>query len=84
MEYVKKSLKYPTKAKEEGVAGKVFVTFVVEKDGSVTNPKVVRGIGGACDIEARRLVQNSPKWNPGMQNEKPVRVQYVVMVEFKP
>lgn len=83
-EYVKENLKYPEKDRADGRRGKVFVTFVVEKDGSVSNPKVVRGIGGACDIEARRLVKDSPKWNPGMQNEKPVRVQYTTMVEFKP
>jgi protein TonB len=84
LEYVKRNLNYPEKDKAEGFAGKVFVTFVIEKDGSVSNPRVVRGIGGACDVEARRLVKDSPKWNPGMQNEKAVRVQYTTMIEFKP
>jgi protein TonB len=84
MEYVKVNLKYPEKDKAEGYWGKVFVTFVIEKDGSVSNPKVVRGIGGGCDIEAIRLVKNSPKWNPGMQNEKAIRVQWTAMVLFKP
>ena len=84
LDYVKENLKYPEKDKTDGRKGKVFVTFIVEKDGTIANSKVVRGIGGACDIEAIRLVKNSPKWNPGMQNEKAVRVQYVAMVEFKP
>ena len=83
LDYVKENLRYPEKDKSEGRAGKVFVTFVVEKDGSVSNPKVMRGIGGACDIEAIRLVKNSPKWIPGMQNEKAIRFQNIAMVWFK-
>jgi protein TonB len=83
LDYIKANLKYPDYAKANNVEGRVFVTFVVERDGSVTNPKILRGIGNGCDEEAQRLLKNSPKWNPGMQNGHTVRVQYIVPVEFK-
>jgi protein TonB len=83
LEYIKANLKYPEAAKADKAEGRVFVTFVVERDGSVTNPKILRGIGNGCDEEAQRLLKNSPKWNPGMQNGHTVRVQYIVPVEFK-
>ncbi len=60
----------------------VFVTFVVEKDGSVVDAKVLRGIGGGCDEEALRVVRNMPKWNPGEQRGKKVKVQYNLPVRF--
>jgi protein TonB len=83
LEYIKANLKYPEAAKADHAEGRVFVTFVVERDGSVTNPKILRGIGNGCDEEAQRLLKNSPKWNPGMQNGKTVRVQYIVPIDFK-
>ena len=67
MEYVAKNVKYPQIARETGIQGRVFVNFVVEPDGSVSNVTVLRGIGGGCDEEAMRVVKNMPKWKPGKQ-----------------
>jgi protein TonB len=82
-EYVKANLKYPDGAKANDLQGIVFVTFVVERDGSITDPKILRGIGDPCDEEAKRLIKNSPKWNPAMQDGKVVRAHSFVTVEFK-
>ena len=80
--YLAENIKYPQMAKESGIQGRVFVTFVVEKDGRVTDVRVLRGIGGGCDEEAIRVVQNMPKWTPGKQRGKSVRVQYNLPVKF--
>jgi protein TonB len=80
--YLAENIKYPQMAKESGIQGRVFVTFVVERNGSVTDVKVLRGIGGGCDEEAIRVVQNMPKWTPGKQRGKSVRVQYNLPVKF--
>ena len=80
--HVKDKMKYPTVAKRTGIQGKVFVQFVVEKDGSLTNVKILKGIGGGCDKEAIRVVQSAPKWNPGKQRGKPVRVFIVLPLHF--
>jgi len=82
MEYLGKNISYPPMAKESGIQGTVFVTFVVEPDGSVTNAKIMRGIGGGCDEEAIRVVRNMPKWTPGKQRGKPVRVQFNLPIRF--
>jgi protein TonB len=81
-EYLSKNTKYPTLAKESGIQGVVYVTFVVEKDGSVSDVKVLRGIGGGCDEEAVRVVKSMPKWAPGKQRGKPVKVQYNLPYRF--
>ena len=83
MEYVAKNIKYPQIARETGVQGKVFVNFVVEPDGSVSNVKILRGIGGGCDEEAMRVVKSMPKWKPGKQRGRAVRVSYILPVNFK-
>ena len=83
MEYVAKNIKYPQIARETGIQGRVFVGFVVEPDGSVSNVKVLRGIGGGCDEEAMRVVKGMPKWKPGKQRGKAVRVSYMLPVNFK-
>ena len=83
MEYLSGNIKYPEEAKEKGINGRVFINFVVEKDGSVTNVQVMKGIGGGCDDEAVRVVKAMPKWKPGMQDGKPVRVSYILPVTFK-
>ena len=83
LEYVQKNLKYPMMARESDIQGKVFVGFVVEKDGSVSNVKVLRGIGGGCDEEAVRVVQSLPKFKPGKQRGNPVRVAYTLPIVFK-
>ncbi len=80
--YLAENIKYPQMAKESGIQGRVFVTFVVERDGRVTDVRVLRGIGGGCDEEAVRVVKNMPKWTPGKQRGKPVRVQFNLPVKF--
>lgn len=80
--YLADNIKYPQMAKESGIQGRVFVTFVVERDGRVTDVRVLRGIGGGCDEEAIRVVENMPKWTPGKQRGKAVRVQYNLPVKF--
>jgi protein TonB len=82
MSYLAKNIKYPPLAKESGIQGKVFINFVVEPDGSISHVKVLRGIGGGCDEEAVRVVKNMPKWKPGMQRGKPVRVSFNLPVKF--
>ena len=83
MEFVGKNIKYPQIARETGIQGRVFVNFVVEPDGSVSNVSVLRGIGGGCDEEAMRVVKSMPKWKPGKQRGKAVRVQYMLPVNFR-
>lgn len=82
-EYLGKNIKYPQLARESGIQGRVFINFVVENDGSVTNVKVMRSLGGGCDEEAIRVVKSMPKWKPGKQRGKPVRVSYNLPVNFK-
>jgi protein TonB len=82
-EYLGKNIKYPQIARESGIQGRVFVNFVVEPDGSVSNVKVLRGIGGGCDEEAIRVVKSMPHWKPGKQRGKAVRVSYTLPVVFK-
>jgi protein TonB len=81
-EYIAKNLKYPDIAAENGIQGRVFVAFVVEPDGRVSNVRVVRGVDPALDKEAIRVVQSSPKWKPGMQRGKPVRVSFTFPIIF--
>lgn len=80
--YLESTMRYPSVARENNVQGKVFLTFVVEKDGSLTDIKVLRGIGSGCDEEAMRVVRGSKKWTPGQQNGRPVRQQYTVPISF--
>ncbi len=82
MQYLAENIGYPSLAKKSGIQGRVFVNFVVEPDGSITNVKVLRGIGGGCDEEAVRVVEKMPKWSPGKQKGKPVRVSYNLPVKF--
>lgn len=80
--YVAESIVYPETAKRLNISGRVFVRFVVEKDGNITQVSVVRGIGGGCDAEAARVIQNSPKWIPAKQRGRPVRVYMTVPINF--
>jgi len=82
IKYLNKNVHYPSLARESGIQGKVFVTFVVETDGAITNITVLRGIGGGCDEEAVKVVQNMPKWIPGKQRNAPVRVQFNLPIKF--
>ena len=82
-EFVAKNIQYPQKAKDAGAYGRVFVGFVIEPDGSVSNVTLLRGIGFDCDEEAMRVVKTMPKWKPGMQRGKAVRVSYLLPIDFK-
>jgi TonB family protein len=78
-----KEIKYPTEAAQKGIQGKVYVTFIVAKDGTVSNSKVVRGVDAMLDAEALRVVNAMPKWIPGKQSGKDVAVQFTVPINFK-
>ena len=81
--YLSENIKYPEQAKKDKIQGKVYISFVVEKDGSVAGAKVLRGIGGGCDEEVLRVVNAMPKWTPGKQRNTPVRVQFNLPIVFK-
>ncbi|WP_373825190.1 TonB family protein [Bacteroides heparinolyticus] len=83
MEYFKENMRYPASAKERGLQGRVTVQFVVDKDGSIKEPKVIRSIDQELDEEALRLVKSMSKWEPGRQNGEPVAVKFAVPVPFK-
>ena len=82
-EFLGNNLVYPKEAKEAGIEGVVFVEFYIEKDGTVCDAKVLRGIGYGCDEEALRVVGLMPKWSPGKQRGKAVRVRYTLPINFK-
>lgn len=83
MEFIASNMKYPVTAQENGIQGRVTLSFVVDVDGSITDIEVVRGIDPALDKEAIRIIKSMPKWKPGMQRGKPVRVKYTVPVTFR-
>ncbi|ERI80925.1 TonB-dependent receptor [Bacteroides pyogenes F0041] len=83
MQYLAKNIKYPTIAQENGTQGRVIVQFVVNRDGSIVDAKVVRSVDPYLDKEALRVINTMPKWKPGMQRGKPVRVKYTVPVMFR-
>jgi protein TonB len=80
--YLADNIVYPNDAKANNIQGTVYVTFVVEKDGSVSGVKVLRGVATSLDNESVRVVSAMPKWMPGMQNGHAVRVQYMVPIHF--
>jgi periplasmic protein TonB len=82
-EYVGKKLKYPAQARRMGIEGRVFVEFVINRDGSIVDVKAIKGIGAGCDEEAVRVVQSMPAWSPGKQRGKPVRQRMVLPITFK-
>ncbi|MDY0254276.1 MAG: energy transducer TonB [Tenuifilaceae bacterium] len=81
-EYINKNLRYPEIAAENGIQGRVILSFVVEPHGGVSNVRVLRGVDPALDREAIRVVESSPKWQPGMQRGKPVRVSFNIPIIF--
>lgn len=83
MGYLRDNIHYPTIAAENGVQGRVVVGFVVERDGSITDVKILRGVDPSLDREAMRVVKSMPRWNPGKQNGSAVRVKYQVPVSFR-
>ena len=83
MKFLSKNIKYPPISAENGIQGRVIVQFVVNQDGSIVDPVVVRGVDSHLDKEARRVIQMMPKWKPGKQRGKAVRVKYTVPVMFR-
>lgn len=83
MKFLSKNVVYPTIASENGIQGRVMVGFVVERDGSVSDVKVLRGVDPSLDKEAVRVVKSMPKWKPGMQTGKPVRCRFTIPVNFR-
>ena len=83
MSYLSQNIHYPTIAAENGVQGRVVVGFVVERDGSITDVNILRGVDPSLDKEAMRVVKSMPKWTPGKQNGSAVRVKYQVPVSFR-
>jgi protein TonB len=82
MKYIQKNVKYPAIAKEYNITGKVYVSFIVDKSGSVTNVKIVRGVDKNLDAEAMRVVKSLPKYKPGKQRGKSVRVMFTIPINF--
>ena len=80
--YLSDNIRYPPDAQRNHIQGKVFLTFVIETDGSLSNVTVVRGVSADIDAEAIRVVKASPKWTPGLQNGVPVRVSYTMPISF--
>ena len=83
MDFLSNNVKYPVVAQENGVQGRVVISFVVEKDGSITDVRVVRSVDPSLDKEAARVVKSMPRWIPGKQNGAAVRVKYNVPVSFR-
>jgi len=81
--YVGEKIKYPPQARRMGVEGRVFVQFVIDKEGRITEVQAVKGIGAGCDEEAVRILQAAPKWKPGKQRGKPVKQRMVLPITFK-
>jgi len=83
MQYLTKNLKYPASAQDNNIQGRVIVTFVVNRDGSIVDPKIMKSLDAACDKEAVRVIKSMPKWKPGKQRGKAVRVKYTLPVLFR-
>ena len=80
--YLCRNVSYPAEARDSNITGKVYVTFVVERDGSISNPKILRDIGGGCGAAVVEAVKNMPRWKPGRQGREPVPVQFNLPVNF--
>ena len=83
MKFISKKLRYPDQARDKGAQGTVIVQFIVERDGSITDIKIVRDPGEGLGEETRRVIQLMPKWKPGKQEDSPVRVKVSVPVRFR-
>lgn len=83
LKFIAKSIKYPVIAQENGIQGRVICSFVVNRDGSVVDAEVMRGVDASLDKEALRVIATMPKWKPGKQRGKPVRVKYTVPITFR-
>lgn len=83
LKWVGENLDYPSQAQRMGIEGRVYVQFVIEKDGTITDVKAIKGIGAGADEEAVRVIKSAPKWTPGKQRGKPVRVRMILPIMFK-
>ncbi|MBO5932616.1 MAG: energy transducer TonB, partial [Bacteroidaceae bacterium] len=83
MEYLSKNIKYPAICRENNIQGRVLIQFIVNKDGSIVDPEVVKSVNPYLDKEALRVIAGMPKWKPGSQRGKPVRVKFTVPVNFR-
>ena len=81
--FIGKNIRYPEAARKENISGRVFVSFVVQKNGTLTDIKVLRGLGYGLDEEAVRVISMSPNWKPGTQNGSPVQVKYTIPIMFR-
>lgn len=81
--YLSQNLEYPQKARKKNIKGRVIVQFVVNEDGSISDVKVMRGIGGGCDEEAARVIAAMPRWQPGTVAGKPVKVRFTQPITFQ-
>lgn len=84
MQYIHQNLRYPPEARERGISGTVYLQFIVEADGTLSELQVVRGLGAGCDEEAMRLLKSSPQWTPGKHRGREVRVRMGFPVSFSP
>ena len=82
VKYISANIHYPEGAKKQGIQGTVFVSFLIDEKGKVTNGKVLRGIGSGCDEEALRVIMSMPDWDPGKNGEKPVKVYITLPIKF--
>ena len=83
LDYLRKNIKYPAICRENNIQGRVIVSFVVNKDGAIVDPEVVKSVNPSLDKEAVRVISNMPPWKPGKQRGKAVRVKYTVPVNFR-
>ena len=81
--FLRSNLKYPLTARENGIEGKIFVSFIVEENGNISKVNILRGIGGGCDEEAKRVIESMPDWIPGKQRGKAVKVQFNMPIVFR-
>lgn len=81
--YLSRNLRYPLMASENGIQGRVMVSFIIERNGDLSDIRIIRGIGGGCDKEAIRVLAKSPAWKPGIQNNQNVRVAYTLPINFR-
>ena len=82
-QYIANNLKYPKEAREAGIEGKIFIEFIIDKDGKITDVRAIKGIGYGCDEEAVRVIEAAPAWNPGKHRGRNVKVSMVLPITFK-
>jgi protein TonB len=83
LDYLRKNIKYPEECRKKNIQGRVMVSFIINKDGTIVEPEVVKGVDPLLDKEALRVISKMPQWKPGVQRGKPVRVKYTVPVNFR-